>query len=131
MERWTIDPVAGTTTRTVIHDHNQEFPRYDERRTTRPYRYIYSVALPDGAGELAIADTRLFRHDLENGNTGTRDFGRGRHPGELVFSPRSTEAAADDGWQVRLVVTLTAGKHRNQVERGKGGAISSMVGDTT
>src|SRR3546814_4455372 len=48
MERWTIDPVAGTTTRTVIHDHNQEFPRYDERRTTRPYRYIYSVALPDG-----------------------------------------------------------------------------------
>src|SRR3546814_5817688 len=80
MERWTIDPVAGTTTRTVIHDHNQEFPRYDERRTTRPYRYIYSVALPDGAGELAIADTRLFRHDLENGTTETRDFGPGRHP---------------------------------------------------
>src|SRR3546814_11058917 len=65
MERWTIDPVAGTTTRTVIHDHNQEFPRYDERRTTRPYRYIYSVALPAGAGELAIAHTRLFRPDLE------------------------------------------------------------------
>src|SRR3546814_15541753 len=79
MERWTIDPVAGTTTRTVIHDHNQEFPRYDERRTTRPYHYIYSDALPDGAGELAIADTRLLRHDPENGTTKTPAFGP-RHP---------------------------------------------------
>src|SRR3546814_8884949 len=106
MERWTIDPVVGTTTRTGIHDHNQEFPRYDKRRTTRPYRYINSVALPDGAGELAIADTRLFRHDLENGTTETRDFGPGRHPGEFVFVPRSPEGAEDDGWLVGLVVNM-------------------------
>ncbi|MBB5708301.1 carotenoid oxygenase family protein [Sphingopyxis panaciterrulae] len=106
MERWTIDPTADTTTRTVIHDHNQEFPRYDERRTTRSYRYIYSVALPDGAGELAIADTRLFRHDLENGTTETRDFGPGRHPGEFVFVPRSPEGAEGDGWLVGLVVNM-------------------------
>jgi carotenoid cleavage dioxygenase len=48
-ERWTIDPVAGTTTRAVIHDHDQEFPRYDERRTMQPYRYVYTVALPKAA----------------------------------------------------------------------------------
>src|SRR3546814_18860992 len=47
MERWTIDPVAGTTVRAVIHDHAQEFPRYDERLTTRPYHYAYSVAIPE------------------------------------------------------------------------------------
>src|SRR3546814_8834698 len=96
MERWTIDPVAGTTTRTIIHDHNQEFPRYDERRTTRPYRYIYSVALPDGAGEMAIADSRLFRHDLDSGTTAIRDFGPGRHPGEFAFVPRIAEGAEDE-----------------------------------
>jgi carotenoid cleavage dioxygenase len=39
MERWTIDPAARTARRAVIHDHPQEFPRHDERRTTRPYRY--------------------------------------------------------------------------------------------
>lgn len=107
MERWTIDPAAGRTTRTVIHDHPQEFPRYDERRTTRPYRYAYSVALPDGdAVEMAIADTRLFRHDLENGTTDIHDFGPGRHPGEFVFVPRSAEGDETDGWLIGLVVDM-------------------------
>ncbi|SNS60645.1 carotenoid oxygenase family protein [Sphingopyxis indica] len=107
MERWTVDPAAGTTTRTVIHDHNQEFPRYDERRTTKPYRYVYSVSLPgEDHVEMAIADTRLFRHDLEKGVTETRDFGPGRHPGEFVFVPRSAEGAEDDGWLIGLVVDM-------------------------
>src|SRR3546814_18202801 len=74
MERWTIDPVAGTTTRTVIHDHNQEFPRYDERRTTRLHRYIYSVTLPDRPGELAHDATRPFRHDLEHRTTQPHEY---------------------------------------------------------
>ena len=107
MERWTIDPVAGTTTRTVIHDHAQEFPRYDERLTTRPYRYIYSVAIPDGANaEWQLAETRLLRHDLEKGATDAHDFGPGRHPGEFVFVPRSETGAEDDGWLIGLVVDM-------------------------
>ncbi len=107
MERWTIDPVAGTTTRTVIHDHPQEFPRYDERLTTRPYRYIYSVALPDRvSSEMEIADTRLFRHDLTEGTTAVRDFGPGHHPGEFVFVPRGDDGAEDDGWLIGLVVNM-------------------------
>src|SRR3546814_18527685 len=66
MERWTIDPVAGTTVRAVIHDHAQEFPRYDERLTTRPYRYAYSVAIPDEqSADWTLAETRLVKHDLE------------------------------------------------------------------
>src|SRR3546814_13271479 len=70
MERWTIDPVAVTTVRAVIHDHAQEFPRYDERLTTRPYRYAYSVAIPDEqSAEWTLAETRLFKHDLEKGRS--------------------------------------------------------------
>jgi carotenoid cleavage dioxygenase len=107
MERWTIDPAARTTTRTVIHDHAQEFPRYDERLTTRPYRYITSIAIPDGRSpEWALAETRLFRHDLEQGTTAIRDFGPGRHPGEFVFVPRSAAGAEDDGWLIGLVVDM-------------------------
>lgn len=107
LERWTIDPAARTTLRTVIDDQPQEFPRYDERLTTRPYRYIYSVALPESAGaEMAIAETRLLRHDLEKGTTEARDFGPGRHPGEFVFVPRAAAGAEDDGWLIGLVVDM-------------------------
>lgn len=107
LERWTIDPAARTTRRAVIHDHPQEFPRYDERRTTRPYRYAYCVAIPDGEeAEWQLADTRLFRHDLESGGTAIRDFGPGRHPGEFVFVPRGAEGAEDDGWLIGLVVDM-------------------------
>lgn len=107
LERWTIDPAADTTIRTVIHDRSQEFPRYDERLTTRPYRYIYSVAIPQGEdSEWQLADTRLFRHDLEKGTTDVRDFGPGRHPGEFVFVPRRETRAEDDGWLIGLVVDM-------------------------
>jgi len=107
MERWTIDPAAGTTRRAVIHDHAQEFPRYDERLTTKPYRYTYTIAIPDGvSAEWALADTRLFKHDLENGTTAIHDFGPGRHPGEFVFVPRSEIGAEDDGWLIGLVVNM-------------------------
>src|SRR3546814_20934010 len=74
--------------------------------TIFPSTSLCRSALPDGAVELGYADTRLFRHDLENGTTETRDFGPGRHPGEFVFVPRSPEGAEDDGWLVGLVVNM-------------------------
>lgn len=107
MERWTIDPALGITTRTVIDDRPQEFPRYDERLTARPYRYVYTVALAaEGSTEMNIGDTRLFRHDLEAGQTQVRDFGAGRHPGEFVFVPRGDKGAEDDGWLIGLVIDM-------------------------
>lgn len=105
LERWTIDPVAGTTTRMVLHSAAQEFPRFDVRRTAQRYRYIYTVAIAgDEAPRWDLADTRLFRHDLEKGATETRDFGPSRHPGEFVFVPRAQEGAEGDGWLIGLVV---------------------------
>lgn len=104
-ERWTIDPVAGTTHRAVIHDHAQEFPRYDERLTTKPYRYAYAIAIPDGkSAEWKLAETRLFKHDLQKGTTDSHDFGPGRYPGEFVFVPRGENGSEDDGWLIGLVI---------------------------
>lgn len=109
LERWTIDPVARSVDRRVIDAQPQEFPRYDERLTTRPYRYLYSVAFPaDAGGDLSLADTRLLRNDVDGGETLARDFGPGRHPGEFVFVPREAEGAEDDGWLVGLVIDAAA-----------------------
>jgi carotenoid cleavage dioxygenase-like enzyme len=106
-ERWTIDPVTQKVNRKVLHDHKQEFPRYDERRTCKPYRYVYSVALPaEDHVELKIGSSELFKHDLESGVTETHDFGANRHPGEFAFIPRSDVSAEDDGWLMGLVVDM-------------------------
>lgn len=107
LERWTIDPLAKHAERRVLHSAPQEFPRYDERRTTLPYRYIYTVALADDAQpEMAVSDTRIYRHDLESGESIARDFGPDRHPGEFIFIPRAPQSAEDDGWLMGLVVDM-------------------------
>lgn len=103
-ERWTIDPVAKNVTRKILHDRPQEFPRYDERRTSQPYRYAYAVSLGGEKGDFDVAGTELFKHDLETGETLRREFGEGRHPGEFVFVPRGEGSAEDDGWLIGLVI---------------------------
>ena len=102
LERWTIDPVAGTVGRRTIDARPQEFPRPDERRFGQPYRYAYTMALPHDA--FAIAGTRLYKHDLETGKAQTHDFGADRHPGEFVFVPSHPEAGEDEGWLIGLVI---------------------------
>ncbi|HET6537156.1 MAG TPA: carotenoid oxygenase family protein [Sphingopyxis sp.] len=107
LERWTIDAASGVVERQILNNAQQEFPRYDERRTTQPYRYIYSVALADdGAPEMELSDTRIFRHDLEQGVTISRDFGAQRHPGEFTYIPRAADGPEEDGWLMGLVVDM-------------------------
>lgn len=97
-ERWHIDPVRGMVKRTVVSTHNQEFPRCDERLSTQPYRYAYTVGFTDAN------DARsLMRHDLHTGHTLTHDHGAGRSTGEAVFVPRATQGAEDDGWLLSYV----------------------------
>jgi carotenoid cleavage dioxygenase len=104
LERWTIDPVARRVIRRVVDAESQEFPRIDERRFGQPHRYVYAMVLP--ADSFAIAETRLYKHDLINGTRETHDFGAGRHPGEFVFVPASPDSAEDDGWLIGLVIDL-------------------------
>ncbi|SEJ75641.1 carotenoid cleavage dioxygenase [Sphingomonas sp. OV641] len=103
-ERWTVDPVERTVSRRVIDADAQEFPRPDERRFGQPYRYAYTIALPENS--FTIADTRLYKHDMEAGTRETHEFGAGRHPGEFVFVPARVDAAEDEGWLIGLVIDL-------------------------
>lgn len=108
-ERWTVDSQTKSVVRDVLHDHNQEFPRIDERRTGSEYQFAYSVALPpEDHIELTIAATEIYKHDVQNGTTEVRDFGAHRHPGEFVFVPRSEHGAEDDGWLIGLVVDMNS-----------------------
>lgn len=102
-ERWTLEADGTQVQRQLIDAEAQEFPRFDERRTGKPYRYAYCMAAAT-AGPGLINDTRLFRHDLETGTRTVHDFGAGRHPGEFVFVPRAADAAEADGWLIGLVV---------------------------
>jgi len=105
-ERWTIDPARRRVERRVVDRAQQEFPRYDERLTTKPYRYAYTMALPEGRVDKFLGATRLYKHDLEAGTRQVHDFGEGRYPGEFVFVPAHADAEEDEGWLVGLVVDL-------------------------
>ncbi|WP_375288490.1 carotenoid oxygenase family protein [Sphingomonas sp.] len=106
LERWTIDPGARTVTRRTIDASPQEFPRPDERRFGKPYRYAYTMALPNHADAEFIGATALYKHDLEAGTRETHTFGDGHYPGEFVFVPAAPESAEDEGWLIGLVVDL-------------------------
>lgn len=103
-ERLTIDPVARKVARKVIDQAPQEFPRPDERRIGKPYRYAYCVALPGDGHEAFMGDSRLYKHDLETGAREVRDFGQGRMPGEFVFIPKHANSAEDEGWLMGFVI---------------------------
>ncbi|TMR98121.1 carotenoid oxygenase family protein [Nonomuraea basaltis] len=113
LDRWRIDPGSGKVARTRLDDRAQEFPRMDERRTGRPYRYGYTSAtrdlndiLPAEGTELEdlpdeAFDNTLIKHDLERGTQESRQFGRGAYVGEPVFV--ASGDAEDDGYLITYV----------------------------
>jgi carotenoid cleavage dioxygenase len=102
LDRWTIDPAAGKVIEETLDDRSIEFPRHDERIVGRQHRYGYAaaVASPFDHG-VAV------KHDLAAGRSEVHDYGPGRETGELVFVPRSPDAAEDDGWLLSLVYDAT------------------------
>ena len=107
-ERWTVDPATHQVTREILDATPQEFPRIDERLTGKPYRYAYSLCVPEGRDTQAgmIGRTMLFKHDLVAQTRQVHDFGLERYPGEFVFIPRNETASEDDGWLMGLVVNM-------------------------
>lgn len=105
-ERWICDPHAGKVERRVIDAMPQEFPRCDERRTGKPYRFAYTVSLDEGRRPPING---VIAHDLETGERRAHDFGAGCIPGEFVFVPRSADAAENDGWLMGYVLDQKRG----------------------
>ena len=104
-ERWTIDPQRRTTTRRVIDDASQEFPRQDERRFGQPYRYAYTIGTLGNEAQM-IGETCIYKHDLKSGTRQLHQFGARWHPGEFVFVPAAADAAEDEGWLIGLAIDV-------------------------
>ena len=101
--RWEIDLTRGVVTEAAIGRHPVEFPRIDERRNGRPYRYAYTVEYGDFGGLANLPRSSLLRrYDVETGASVAKDFGIRYAPGEPVFVPKSADAAEDDGWVLAL-----------------------------
>ncbi len=108
-ERWTVDPSARTTERTVIDGESQEFPRPNEAFLGKPYRYAYTMSLPDGFDAASPNQSKLYKHDLIAGTRQVHDFGANHIPGEFVFVPKGGAGGAeDDGWMMGYVVNMDA-----------------------
>lgn len=104
LERWTIDPASKTVTRKVLDKDPQEFPRPNERLIGKPYRYLYTLALPENLDPSFVNSTRIFKQDLVDRAREVHDFGPGQIPGEFVFVPRANGTEEDDGWLMGYVI---------------------------
>lgn len=108
-ERWKLDNATRRVQRTVLSETGQEFPRFDERLTGKPYRYAYSAGID-------IDNQRpqpLIRHDLHTGKVDFHHYGPSHATGEVVFVPRAADSAEDDGWLLSYVYDLA--RARSQV----------------
>jgi carotenoid cleavage dioxygenase len=100
--RWEIDLERGVVTEGALDHHPVEFPRVDERRNGRPYRYAYTVEYREfGPGNMPRSSL-LRCYDVEMGRSFAKDFGVRYVPGEPVFVPKSANAAEKDGWILAL-----------------------------
>ncbi len=111
LDRWIIDPAAGTVSQQRLDDRGQEFPRVDDRIVSERHRYGYSAVIGEITRAITVAGdfsddafaNALLRHDLARGTTETRDFGREATVGEAVFAPSAPDAAEDDGYVMAFV----------------------------
>jgi carotenoid cleavage dioxygenase len=101
LSRLTLDLARGTVKDEPLDDRPVEFPRMDERRTGRPYRFGYVPTRID-AGAPGIFDG-LVQYDVERKTAAVRTYGAGRSTGEAVFVARPGGAGERDGWVLSFV----------------------------
>lgn len=97
LERWTVDPGAGTVRRERLDDRPVELPRVDPRRLTAGHRYAYAVHERTAADRTGFG-RGLLKYDLARGTCEEYPVPPGGDVGEGVFVPAAPGAAEDDGW---------------------------------
>jgi carotenoid cleavage dioxygenase len=105
LDRWLIDPRGGPVKEARLDDHGQEFPRIDERRTGKPYRFGYTTGL---GGDVSLGGIK--KHDLRSGTAQLHGEGEQRVFMEPVFVPRTPDAGEDDGWVMAYVYDKSTGR---------------------
>jgi carotenoid cleavage dioxygenase-like enzyme len=101
LERWTIDPVAGSVGQEILDDRPQEFPRADPRRLGANHRFAYTTEVTQY--EHSAQFGTLLRHDLASGTVTEARLPDGAQAGEGIFVPANDDATEADGWVLATV----------------------------
>jgi all-trans-8'-apo-beta-carotenal 15,15'-oxygenase len=110
LTRLRIDLAAGKVdTQPYAAGSANEFPRFDPRRTGKPYRYAYIACNP--ADRTVGLQQQVARVDVESGAVAVHDFGSHSYVGEPLFVP--TGEAEDDG--VVLTMVFDAASQRSAI----------------
>lgn len=122
LSRWTFDLAAETDsfTRTWLDDTPGEFPRFDERFATLPYRHGYYASRQRDTSLKGTYDT-LIHLDLATRKRSEHALPEGDAVSEPVFVPRHAQSAEGDGW---LLATVFRGnEHRSDLVVYEAGAV--------
>ncbi|MEV4897036.1 carotenoid oxygenase family protein [Nonomuraea sp. NPDC055795] len=112
LDRWTIDPVAGTVDQRRLDDRAQDFPRVNDAFASLPHRFGYSAVTPvygmpftlDGPHPDEAFTNALVKHDLRHGTTEVHGFGRDAAVGEATFAANPSGGGdEDDGYLMAYV----------------------------
>lgn len=108
LRQWVIDPRSdsATVTETLLDDMTCEFPRTDDRYSTRSYRHAFAGG--NSAG-VALTFNSLVHYDMDNGAR-TLYTGGGKYLfGEPVFAPRDNASHEADGYLIDLAFNEETG----------------------
>ncbi len=109
--RYELDLVTGGVSATQLGATTQEFPRVDERRVGRPYRYGWATSVaPTGTGGVDFDGAELVCTDHSTGAEERHVFGSGRAAGEAVLVPRHADADEGDGYLLTFVYDAATGR---------------------
>jgi len=104
LRRWSLDTGGGSDsiTEEMLDDMACEFPRTDDRVTTRSHRHAYLV----GAHEQHLIFNRLIHYDMQTG--ARKDWGDDRYLlGEPILAPRAGATGEGDGYILNLAYDKT------------------------
>ena len=102
VHRMTLQLDTGAVAIDAIDDRPCEFPRIDDRRIGRAYRYFHAAAKDPAAPAGQGLWNALVRYDLETGTVAERCAGR-LALGEAVFAPRRAADPSDENAGYLLV----------------------------
>ncbi len=95
--QWTLNLGDGTMSDRQIDDTMCEFPRLDERRAGRSFRYGYFAGRP-GKQRGDLNFSAVIKRDYQSGKQEIQKLNGAMAPGEPVFVPKASSKAEDDGF---------------------------------
>lgn len=102
---------------------DQEFPRFDIRRSGSEARYLYTME--SGIDQDPLVQTALIRHDLVHGRADRFPAKANRALGETVFVPTPSSRSEAEGWL--LLQGYDASRDENFLEIRDAGSVELIA----